>query len=508
MFWTMTKLPVCRPRSGLPRCLPWRTGVATLVWAAAGILAFSGTAHAQSAGCAAINGGSLNTTFPGGALSPLTQTLAPVSLESGERVTIVLTHANSGPIFQALVRELTTPAVVVTQTGDGTNTGSFTAPSTAAFQFRLEKTVSVSDIQITATCAAAPGGSSSGSSPGSSGSSTASSPVSSTSAIAARVTPQINSIAGGVFGEAISGHVGGALGGGDGAASVTARGFSFQFAGLRALADSGPDPGAARKPAGSSDGIPRWDVWALGRFTDFNGTTGADTDGYVLTLWSGASYRILPALVVGIAVGYERARVDTASTQSQLTGNGFAAGPYVGVRLTPNLIADAGVTYGWINYGATSGATTGSFEATRVMASANLTGTWFVRSLRLSPRVGLLYVREMQDRYTDSIGIRTNDRTFELGRFHLGPEIGYRIADGKGWVEPFAGIRVEYDFQKTNNTVSAAAVTATDRFGAQARAGVNLGHGALSGRLEFIYDGIGRRNYSAWSLQGLLRVRF
>lgn len=246
----------------------------------------------------------------------------------------------------------------------------------------------------------------------------------------------------------------------------------------------------------------RFDVWMEGQLTHFDGDK-TQSSGDLSMLYAGADYLITPDLLIGALVQFDRVSDRSSTFGSEVTGSGWMAGPYMAARLMPNLFFDARVLWGRSqNDTSPFGTYTDSFETSRWLARADLTGNWEFDAWRFTPTAGVTYYEDRQEAYVDSNSVAIDGQTVSLGRFNFGPEIGYRIkaADGST-IEPFAGIQAIWDFDQSETSIN----------------GATPGDGAVRGKVEAglvvtspwgaslrgaaSYDGIGASDFSAVSGQ-------
>jgi len=271
------------------------------------------------------------------------------------------------------------------------------------------------------------------------------------------------------------------------------------------------------RPARSNSEIVRDDeqlnFWIDGKFVSFDyGRSGAQFDGTLSSILVGVDYLLTDWAIVGFTAGFEKYDIDTQFGTGNFKGKGFTFGPYAGIRFGGNFLADIWLGGTLVNYGMRDATSTGNFDATRFFISANLTGTWiFWDALRIAPRATLFYAQEHQNSFRTSNSIDVTSQTVRLGRFSVGPEVGYqfKFLGGDLTVEPFGYIKGEYDFAKQKTLILATGQIVTDtRWGGRIGGGVNVDYQNLSVRLGFSYDAIGRSGLNAWSGQLRASLRF
>jgi outer membrane autotransporter protein len=179
------------------------------------------------------------------------------------------------------------------------------------------------------------------------------------------------------------------------------------------------------------------------------------------------------------------------------------AGPYVGIKLAPNLLFDARVAWGTSQNDimltdALAGTRTGSFDTTRWLATASLTGNYFRGPWRWSPQGSLAYGNEKYDSFTNSLGQQVSGSDVSIGRLTVGSEVGYGIMLKDGtFVEPHIGLTGIWNFHSDDLVINGVLVTPNSTR-AKIEGGVTLrSPSGLSVRAAVAHDGIGDSNLSA-----------
>lgn len=328
---------------------------------------------------------------------------------------------------------------------------------------------------------------------------------SSNTLVTSAAAPVAASQAAGIIAGAIGGSVGGAppvvSGFGDGLLAAKTPYFSLRDA-LRQTGES----------AGAKDY--KFNIWGNGGYTSIERTdTGGELDGRVINGVVGLDYLFQKNVVAGLAVGYEDTDVDTTFNSGTFKGSGYTVAPYVGFAVSDKLTLDASFGYSWVEYDTTTGAqfggATSSFDATRYFIAANATGRYMFQNnkLRLSPKVGILYLSEDQDAFTTSAGAAVAENTISLGRATVGAELGYRV---QPMIEPYLKAAVEYDWEHEDAVdLGNGNFSSDDEVGAVAGGGINLFlTDRLTGRIEGTMNSLGRDNLEVWSVTGKLNYRF
>lgn len=264
---------------------------------------------------------------------------------------------------------------------------------------------------------------------------------------------------------------------------------------------------AVDRNAGASS---RLDFWAEGAMSYSSDTsTGLRRQGHAALLFLGVDYRIHPAILVGALVQFDWMSETTSAPGTNASGQGWMAGPYVSVRLTPNLFFDARAAWGTAdNRVDPLGIYTDSFSTERSLVSAKLTGNWSYGQLRLRPSAEVVYFDETQKSYTNQINIFIPEQSIHLGRVSAGPEIGYQFRQHDGATfEPYVGVKGVWDFAKTADATVAGMAVGNDPFHMMLELGAT--YATPSGvflRGSLAYDGIGDNDFRAYYGRGSLTV--
>ncbi len=190
------------------------------------------------------------------------------------------------------------------------------------------------------------------------------------------------------------------------------------------------------------------DIWVEGHFKRFGDKV--DTGGNFGVIYLGADYIVNPNVLIGALIQWDYTEENSDALQYRINGNGWMAGPYTTIKLGQNVFFDARAAWGkstnnvspFLDY-------TDTFETTRWLGSANLTGTWNSGNWRVTPSVSVAYGHESSDGYFDSNGVFVPSQTAELGRLTFGPEIAYRGHTSDGTVfEPHLALKGIWDFKR------------------------------------------------------------
>jgi hypothetical protein len=243
------------------------------------------------------------------------------------------------------------------------------------------------------------------------------------------------------------------------------------------------DGGIVGRSAGSEDK-------SIGLWINVGGARASDTHafetfhGSINTLVGGIDYRVLDNAVLGLAIGYEMARITTSFNNGTLDADNVAIAPYFGYAFNDNFSLDATAGYAFVNYGMTRSDRTvkGDTDGGRVFSSTNFTARTAIDNWRLSTGLGYLYLQEHQHAYTEtgSGAGQVSAVNIRLGQLRSVNKIGYLERTSWGWVQPYLMIRPEYDVNKTppavlDTTTNTKAVS--DRFGTTFGLGLSMAIG-------------------------------
>lgn len=243
--------------------------------------------------------------------------------------------------------------------------------------------------------------------------------------------------------------------------------------------------------------------WLDGRYTDWN---SAGLDGDQFNGLAGVSLLVGNGMVAGLALGYEDADYDTA-TGAELDGDGFSAGLYAGGALSGNFRFDAQVHGALLGYDVRSGAVTGDFDATRLVASAGLSHLWTLGPLTIEPTLRATGTWEWQDGYVDSAAVVHASRDINFGRVSLGSKISHAVAMGDGGTfTPYILSYSDYRFSSGDMTTDSALDGLSHRLGAGFD--VRMNNGISAGILGEVY-GLGLDHDAlAKSIKGQVAIPF
>jgi uncharacterized repeat protein (TIGR01451 family) len=254
-------------------------------------------------------------------------------------------------------------------------------------------------------------------------------------------------------------------------------------------------------------------IWAQLDVGYVDGLEDSAATGGMATV--GAEYLITDNFLAGarLSMDYTDASFDSEAN-SDISGYGWLAGPYISAEIANNLFLDGFIGYGtsWNDYdGNYEGLDlSGDFTSQRIAGYLNLSGTYQTGDVLLTPLVGVSYGREWSDSFSvsnDIVGDTDIDgQDAELGRLKGRIETGYLVSDyADERLELFLAPQVTYDFVRNAGPDGDQLL------------GDGLWRGGLEGGFRFSkdqfgaslivgYDGVGVSDWNAY--RGQLQLNY
>jgi outer membrane autotransporter protein len=261
--------------------------------------------------------------------------------------------------------------------------------------------------------------------------------------------------------------------------------------------------------AGGAEG--KLALWVNGGYATFDQKqTAIDADGNTWTLGVGGDLLLSERFVAGLALSASLSDTNTTFNSGDVETTGYTVAPYFVSILgkNNNLLLDGAFGYTTNSNDATRSLSTitSSYDSSSWFVSANLTYIINSGNLRVQPKVGVLWLDNTTDAYTESGGLAVAKSGSTLGRASLGARIDY-AANAK--FTPFISITGEYDFETEDySAFTAANRPSVEDMGAVLGAGFSS---QLSDRVTGNVSGttaLGRDKYEAYTLSGTLRFNF
>ena len=261
--------------------------------------------------------------------------------------------------------------------------------------------------------------------------------------------------------------------------------------------------------AGGVDG--KLAVWINGGYATFDeDQTAIDSDGDTYTLAVGADWVFSSRFLAGLSVAGGTTDTTTTFNSGSIDTNTYTVTPYFVTILgkNRNLLLDGAVGYSMSDNDAerTSGTITSSYDSSNWFATANLTYLISRGKFTLRPKVGVFWMDNTTDGYTESGGTVVAESDTQLGRLSAGVRVDYAATRV---LTPFVSVAGEYDFESEDYS----SFTSGNR-PSQEKTGATIGLGTeirLSDRTTGNLSGttaVGRDDYSTYTLSGSLRFNF
>ena len=198
--------------------------------------------------------------------------------------------------------------------------------------------------------------------------------------------------------------------------------------------------------AGDDEALP-YGIWGNYSYTDYeNDLSSTAFDGSSHGFLGGIDVAYWNNAIVGVAVGFETADIDTTFNGGNQATDTFTIAPYYGWMLNDVLSLDFNLGYSYVDYDQfrTNAGTriSSSPSADRFFGAFNLNTIYFVNNWVLGGRVGFLYARSKIDNFTESNGAVVSERATRVGTFSVAADAAYSL----GNFEPFLNVSYQYDF--------------------------------------------------------------
>jgi hypothetical protein len=249
------------------------------------------------------------------------------------------------------------------------------------------------------------------------------------------------------------------------------------------------------------------DFWVEGHITRYNdGLGGISREGDFRILYVGVDYALAPGILAGALVQIDDTKEDVGDPNltGTVDGIGWMAGPYLGVKLADNLFFDTRAAWGQSSndielWDPAAGNRSGSFDTTRWLATATLTGNEYIGNWRITPQAGFAYGNEWYSAYANSLGQNVPGADISIGRMTVGGEVGYRVVMASGSVlEPHVSFTGIMNFA-TDDLVIGGALVETSESRGKVEGGLLLETPSGWGfRAAGSYDGVGGDEFESY----------
>ena len=275
--------------------------------------------------------------------------------------------------------------------------------------------------------------------------------------------------------------------------------LSTSLSAIRQAAESSEPqmPGQTQFNLDGQTGIASLDVWVQAVYTSIDDDrAGLDANSTFGLYYLGVDMMASENVLVGALLQWDHAETVTGTYRSEVSGDGWLAGPYVVARLADNVYFDARGAWGQSENDVNPiGLYVDSFDTSRWLLEANLTGEINSGNWRISPKLGIAYFNEEQTAYTDTLGFLIPSQEITLGRINAGPEIAYRfIGSEGGYFEPFIRLTALWDYDDADVYNATGTLQGIGGLRADARIGVTAelpNGGLISGEVGILGLGLG-----------------
>ncbi|MEY2943251.1 MAG: Chitinase precursor [Pseudomonadota bacterium] len=249
--------------------------------------------------------------------------------------------------------------------------------------------------------------------------------------------------------------------------------------------------GMARTASGDSDrGAASLDIWAEATFSQL---TYGNQRGSFNLIYAGADYRMNRNLLLGALVQFDRFAPRDRTALGAAGGNGWMAGPYVMLRMGPQLFVDVRAAWGnSSNSVSPLGSYIDHFSTNRALYSGAVSGQFNLgKNWQFRPEFALRYIEDKQKAYIDSYGVAIPNQKIGQGDVSFHPRLQYVVAmDKGGYVKPYISAEGIYSF----------GLDPINALGTDFRMRVEGGAdfftmGGISAGVSGYYDGIGTKTY-------------
>ena len=252
-----------------------------------------------------------------------------------------------------------------------------------------------------------------------------------------------------------------------------------------------------------------FDLWIDAKYGNFSEKRKlTENDGHFGIIYAGADYVVNRSLLVGTYVQFDSMAQQFDSTQANVKGTGWMAGPYATLRLSDHVFLQGRAAWGqstnrispYMTYEDT-------FGSDRWLVASTLKGRWSFGPWQFRPSASVSYIEDVSRSYIDSLGVAIPSVKTSLGQLKIGPEIMHRsVTDGRIIIEPRFGIEAIHNFAGTKSVLDGSIEGPLGLRG-KAEGGIRFtSPEGLSLDLSTGYDGIGTRTYNSVSAKALVRI--
>lgn len=264
-----------------------------------------------------------------------------------------------------------------------------------------------------------------------------------------------------------------------------------------------------------------FDFWASGGYTKVDSSVpGFSFDSDLYHAQAGVDYKLSERLLAGIFVGLNEGHADFSDVAAtKLDSTAYSIGMYFGWRTNSkmglpfisDIIIDGSFAYGFSDYDIQDVTGNGSFDADRWFYNLNVTSVikyhLFGLPIRSLPRIGVRYVSEDQDAFTDSSGLFVGARENSIGQLFYGSETFITISPQ---VEAYIRTETAWDFKEADEvSLTDGSIFKRDDFGSTIGGGLQImPMPGINLRIEGAAEDIGRDDFESYSGKGRVNLQF
>jgi len=241
------------------------------------------------------------------------------------------------------------------------------------------------------------------------------------------------------------------------------------------------------------------DVWGEAYLSNFD---AAGRDGNFSIYYAGADYLMSDKVLVGGLVQLDKFKQSGANGVGGVgagNGDGYMVGPYVTARLSDNIYVDARAAWGKSDNSISPlGTFVDDFNTKRMLYSGSVTGEFkFGGKVLFEPAISLRHLGEVQEAYTDTLGVIIPEQDVSQGELSFAPRIATSLAMKNGWtMRPHASLEGIYSFGDYVENILGSNTRARVEGGVDwySQSGVTAGISAFA-------DGLGADSYGAQGIR-------
>ena len=254
--------------------------------------------------------------------------------------------------------------------------------------------------------------------------------------------------------------------------------------------------------------------WADGSYKDLRDRAALrGYKGEQSSLSTGVQGQLTDQILIGGLFNFSNSKIRNIFTPATSWTDNYSLAGYMGATLTQNLVFDASFLYTFTDnraFDSTTGVRAGYDGETWVL-NGNLTGYWFLQSLRFSPNVGISWSQTQDRSYIDSSGTFFGRERTDVGTLTFGTTLAYTIALESGTsLEPYVSAEGEWEFtEKVSPPIATGLPEDRRELDARVEGGVEITlSNAMTLTLRGDAGGLARKRYRTLGGGGRVSVSF